>query len=156
MCCSVVCGESCSWAPPKGAQSCLDNGPNTLHKIGILRAASLRVLVLKGCDLFPQIGQTDLRREDGRASGCSFILGVRIDSEEMQAASIEALGHEWFVRSRLNLEINTRPSLRHRVTDSIDRTQERQCMRAPVRDVTWSLCLTAALRLKRDCLSEAV
>ena len=74
----------------------------------------------------------------------------------MQAASIEALGHERFVWSRLNLEVYTGQSLHGGVTNSINRSQERLCMCSPVRDVTWSLCLTAALGLKRDCLSGPV
>lgn len=74
----------------------------------------------------------------------------------MQAAGIEALGHKWLVRSRLNLEIDTGPSLLRGIPDLINRSQKRLRMCAAVRDVTRPLCLTAALGPKCDCLSEAV
>ena len=54
--CTVVCGKPRCGTSPKCAQSCLDDGPYTLHKIGILRPAFRGVFVLKGFDLFPQIG----------------------------------------------------------------------------------------------------
>ena len=49
--CSIVCGKFSCRTSPKCAQSCLNDSPYALHKVGILRPALRGVLVLKGFDL---------------------------------------------------------------------------------------------------------
>ena len=74
----------------------------------------------------------------------------------MEAAGIQALRHEGFVRPALDLEVDTGKVLYGRITDRVDCPKQRLSVRAAIRNVTWSICLTAAPRLERDCLSEAV
>jgi hypothetical protein len=51
--CPIFCRKLRCRTSPEGTQSCLDDGPYALNKVGILRSAGLRVLVLKGFDLPP-------------------------------------------------------------------------------------------------------
>ncbi|MGO4855635.1 substrate-binding domain-containing protein, partial [Phaeovulum sp. W22_SRMD_FR3] len=81
------------------------------------------VLVLKGFDLVSQPSHAVRRCKNSGAGGRGIVPSGSVDSEQMQAASIEALRHERFVWSRLNLEVNTGSSLHRRVTDPINRSQ---------------------------------
>lgn len=74
----------------------------------------------------------------------------------MEAAGVQALRHEWFVRPALDFKIDTGSVLLARVADRVECPQQRSRVRAAIRNVTWAICPTAAFCLKRDCLSEAV
>ena len=72
----------------------------------------------------------------------------------MEAAGIQACGCEGFVRPALDLEVHTGTTLRGRIADRC--LQQFLSVCAAVANITWSIWLSAAARLKRDYLSEAV
>ncbi len=148
--------ESRVRAPPKSAQPCFDDGRDALHQVRILGPAFPRVLILKGPNLPSELTHACSRSENGGTSRGVCILGVSGNLEKMEATGIQALRYKGFVRPALHLKVDTGPVLRGRIADRVDCLQQRLSVFATVWDITRSICLTAALRLKRDCLSEAV
>lgn len=99
----ALSGESRMRAPPEGAQSCLNDGRDTLDEIRVFWPIILCVLVLEGLDLLPEIAHAGRRRENGGTGRSCFILWVGRNLQETEAAGVEALRHEGFVWPRLDL-----------------------------------------------------
>ena len=143
-------------ASPKGTQPGFNDGRDALHQVRVLRPILIRVLILEGLDLLPEIAHASRRRENGGSGRSRLILRVGRNLKQTETAGIQAFRHEGFVRPGLDLEVDTGSVLRGRIAKCVDCPQKRLRMCAAVRDVTRSICLTADFRLKCDCPSEAV